>query len=112
MAEAKALAGVLAFCVFFDVQAISIFGNSRQVIDHVNGVCHIRSPLMIGWMDKIMFLWGLTRECSIQLIGHEQNLQADCVFKDGLLSDSGSWSMEVKEEEKSSLVQDFVIPGY
>jgi len=71
LVEAKALAGVLAFCVFFDVQAISIFGNSRQLIDHINGVFHIRIPLMTDWLDKIMFLRELSSDCSIQLIGHE-----------------------------------------
>lgn len=56
MAEARALAGLLAFCVFFDLPAISIYGDSKSVIDHVIDACIIRSPHIVGWMDRITFL--------------------------------------------------------
>eukprot|EP00253_Pinus_taeda_P001784 PITA_01784 len=34
LAEARALAGLLALCVFFDIQEISIYGDSKTMIDH------------------------------------------------------------------------------
>lgn len=111
MIEARALAGLLAFCVFFDIQAISIYGDSKSMIDHVKGACHIRSPHLARWMDKIMFLWGLMRDCSMQHICRAQNLQANCLSKKGLLIGTRSWSMEVKEGENSCFIQDFYIPG-
>ena len=73
MAEARALAGLLAFCIFFYIQSISIFGDSKIMIDHVKGKYHIRSSHLTGWMDKIMFYWGLLKECSIQCIYRDLN---------------------------------------
>lgn len=55
LAEVQALAGLLAFCTFFDIQSISIFGDSKSVINHVMGSSHIRCPHLADWLDRIMF---------------------------------------------------------
>lgn len=55
MAEAKALVGLLAFCVYSDIRSISIFGDSKSMVDHVNGNSLIRCPHLAGWMNRIMF---------------------------------------------------------
>lgn len=44
MAEARALTGLVAFCVFMDIQCISIYSHSKSLIDHVNGACLISCP--------------------------------------------------------------------
>lgn len=48
MAETMALAGLLAFCIYFDIHSISIFGDSKLLVDHVNGKCIIRCPHLAG----------------------------------------------------------------
>jgi len=111
MAKARALAGLLAFCIFLDIQSISVFGDSKVMIDHVNGKCLIRSSHLTGWMDMIMFFWGLVKECSIQHIYRDQNQQADNLSKKGILLESSSWSMEVILDGKSFIMQDFSLPG-
>jgi len=55
LAEVRALAGLLAFCTFFYIQSISIFGDSKSVIDHVMGSSHIKCPHLAGWLDRIKF---------------------------------------------------------
>ena len=37
MAEVMALAGLLSFCIFLDIHLVSIYGDSKIVIDHVLG---------------------------------------------------------------------------
>lgn len=81
------------------------------MIDHVNGKCFIRSSHLTGWMDRIMFYWGLVKEYFIQHIYREQNQQANSLSKKGLLLESSSWSMEVILDEKSFIMQDFSLPG-
>lgn len=58
LAEAKALADLLAFCMFFDINLISIFGDSKPMVYHVNGNCLIKCPHLIYWLDRNMFFWG------------------------------------------------------
>lgn len=111
LAEARALAGLLAFCVFFDIQNISIYGDSKSMIDHVRGACHISCPHFTGWMERIMFFWGNMKQCSIHHIFRSQNVQAHCVSKKGLTLESGSWSTLVSYGEHSCYIQDFSIPG-
>jgi len=109
LAEARALAGLLAFCVFFGIQNISIYGDSKSMIDHVTGACHISCPHLSGWMDKIMYFWRNMKQCSIHYIFRSQNVQADRLSKKGL--SLGSWSMMVSDGERSCFIQDFSIPG-
>lgn len=108
MAKARALAGLLAFCIFFDIHAISIFGVSKTMIDHVKGTSHVRSPHLAGWMDRIMSFWRLMRDCYIQHIYRAQNQQADC------LSDSRIRYLVHEGNiygENSCFIEDFSISG-
>lgn len=111
LAEARALAGLLAFSIFCDIQAISIFGDSKSVVDHVLGSCLIKSPHLAGSMDQIMYFWGLIKDKSIQHICCSQNQQADCLSKQGLLLDVSTWSLKIEDGENSCFIQDFSIPG-
>lgn len=100
MAEAMALASLLAFCIFFDIQFVTIFGDSKIMVDHVLGKCHIRSPHFAGWMDRIMYLWGIVKGCTIQHIYRSQNQQENTLSKEGLLSETITWNMKVIFGEK------------
>lgn len=91
MAEAMALAGLLTFCIFFDIHHVSIYGDSKILVDHIMGKRCISRPHLAGWMDRIMYLWGKVKGCSIQHIYKSQNQQADCLSKEGLLSQTGTW---------------------
>lgn len=77
MAEARALAGLLAFCVFFYIQSISIYGDSKSMIDHVRGICHINCPHLSGWLNRIMYFWSNMKQRSIHHIPRSLTDQAD-----------------------------------
>lgn len=111
LAEARALAGLLAFCVFFGIKNISIFGDSKTMIDHVNGACHIRCPHLAGWLDRIKYLWNELDQCSIQHIYRSQNESADRLSKMGLSLEPGIWSLKISEGDSFCYIQDFSIPG-
>lgn len=55
LVEARVLDGLLAFYMFMEIQNISIFGDSKVMIDHVRGACHINYPHLFRWMDRIMY---------------------------------------------------------
>jgi len=111
LAEARALAALLAFCIFCDIQSISIFGNSKSTIEHVKGFYNIMAPHLAGWVERIKFFWGLLRDCSIHHIFRAQNQQTDRLSKEGLLLEPGAWSMKVIYGYFSCLIQDFSIPS-
>lgn len=112
MAEAMALARLLTFCIFFDIHLVSIYGDSKIMVDHVLGKCRISCPHLTGWMDRVMFLWGKVNGCSIQHIYRSKNQQADCLSKEGLLTQKGIWSVKVISDGESFSIQDFSFPGF
>lgn len=93
LAEAKALARLLAFCIFLDIISISIFGDSKTMADHVNVNCLIKCPHLTHWLDRIMFFWGQMGGSSIQHVYRTRNQEADCLSKEGLQLRTGSWSL-------------------
>lgn len=52
-AEVMALAGLLSFCLFLNLQSVSIFGDSRVLVDYVLGKNKILKPQLVGWLDRI-----------------------------------------------------------
>lgn len=112
MAEAMALARLLTFCIFFDIHLVSIYGDSKIVVDHVLGKGRIGCPHLTGWMDRVMFLWGKVNGCSIQHIYRSKNQQADCLSKEGLLTQTGIWSVKVISDGESFSIQGFSFPEF
>lgn len=112
MAEVMALAGLLTFCIFCDIHFVSIYGDSKIMVDYVMGKCRINCPHLAGWMDIIMYLWGKVKGCSIQHIYRSKNQQADYLSKEGLLSQTGNWSVKVIFARESFPIQDFSFPGF
>ena len=84
--DAMALPGLLYFYFFFNIQSVSIFGDSKVMVDFVLGKIHISNPQLAGWMNRIVFLWERMVGCSIQHINRAQNKKADSLSKEGLFT--------------------------
>jgi len=76
-----ALAGLLSFCLFLNLQDVSIFGDSKVMVDYVLGKNNILKPQLVGWLDRIRFLWNRTKGGSIHHINRALNQQADVFLK-------------------------------
>lgn len=111
MAEARALTGLLAFCAFLDINCISIYGDSKSLIDHVNGVGLISYPHLSGWLSRIMHFWSSMKLHSIHHIPRSRNAQADLLSKEGLKREPGLWSLRVLHEGSSYFIHEFYISG-
>lgn len=64
-------------------------------MDYVEKKSNIFKPHLIGWLDRIRFLWEGMEGSSIHHINRAQNQQEDSLSKKGLLSDPGFWFMQV-----------------
>lgn len=102
-----ALVGLLSICHFLNIHALLICRDSKIIVDHVIGKNHINKPHLIGWMDRIMYLWRRMVGFSIQHIYRAQNQQANSLFKKGLLSSPGIWNMEIILDGKFSSSKNF-----
>lgn len=111
LVEARALSGLLAFCVFLGIQSISIFGDSKSLIHHVNGLGLINCPHLLGWLSSISFFRNLINLISFQHIPCSWNSQADILSKDGLSMQPSLCSLSVMLDGSSLLIQDFSING-
>lgn len=106
-AEAMALAGLLYFCLFLNLQGVSIYGDSKIMVEHVKGKNSISSPHLFGWLNRINFYWNLLKEGSIQHIYRDKNVQVDALSKKGLLEAPGYWHLQVSVESDIFFIQDF-----
>lgn len=102
-AGAMALAGLLSFCLFLNLQNVTIFGDSRVLVDYVFGKNNILKPQLIGWLDRIRFLWIRLAGGSIHHINRALNQQADDLSKEGLQMVPGLWSLQVADGGAVSL---------
>lgn len=85
-AEAMALAGLLKFCDFLNIQGLHIFGDSKVMIDHVKSVHIINNINLAGWLSRIDSICKSRMEYSIQHIDRAKNSMADALSKKGLSS--------------------------
>lgn len=76
LAEAKALAALLAFCCFLDIKPIYVYGDSKTMVDHVNGNGFVGCPHLSMWMDRIMFF--LEKFAGINNSAYLQGLELVC----------------------------------
>lgn len=107
MAEAMALAGLLSFCFFINLQNITIFGDSKVLVDYLSRKNMISRSHLVGWLDKIRFYWNSLMGSSIHHINRDQNQKADELSKKGLQAVPGSWHLQVSSERKIFSIQDF-----
>ncbi len=94
-AEAMALAGLLKFCLFLNLHHVSIYGDSKVMIDYISGKIHITAPHLNGWMGRIIYHWDSMDGSSIHHICRDKNYLADSLSKSGLQEASGSWFLQV-----------------
>lgn len=109
-AEAMALVGLLSFCIFFNIQSVLIFGDSKVMVDFALGRIHISNPYLAGWMNRIVFLWERMEGCSIWHIYRLQNKKADSLSKESLLTTPGIWHMKVFLDKQVFSITEFSFP--
>jgi len=61
-----ALLGLLFFVSFLNILFLSIYGDSKIIIDHVLGKYSIKNQILLGWMERIEFFWKSQNNFSIQ----------------------------------------------
>lgn len=111
-AEAMALAGLLKFCLFLDLQHVSIFGDSKVMVDFISRKNQILVPHLIGWMGRINFFWGSMVGGSIYYICRDKNNQADSLSKLCLHAATGLWFLQIFSEGESYHIQEFNLPDF
>lgn len=111
-AEAMALTGLLNFCLFLNLKHVSIFGDSKVMVDYIFGKNHIAVPHLIGWMGRIRFFWDSMIRGSIHHIRRDKNYLADSLSKTGLQDATGFWFLQVQSEGVSYHIQDFIMPDF
>lgn len=72
-AEAMALEGLLKLYIFLNIHDVSVFGDSKVMVDFVSGKNHISMPHLVGWTNRINFYWGSLQGGSIHHICREVN---------------------------------------
>lgn len=108
--EAMALAGLLHFCLFLNLQGVSIFGDSKVLVDSLCGKNFIRNPQLLGWIERINFSWNRSKGASICHIKRDLNHVADGLSKNGLRVAPGLWFFQVSFEGNVISIQDFLPP--
>lgn len=112
LAEAMALAGLMSFCLFLNLQDVSIFGDSKVLVDYVAGKNTISKLHLMGWLDRIRFFWNSLKGGSVNYICREQNNMADSFSKKGLQAAPGLWHLQVSSDGKSFSIQEFFPPNF
>lgn len=102
-----ALAGFFQFCSFLDLRDVSIFGDSKVLVDAVCGKSCIRNPQLSGWLERILYLWNKSLGASILHIKRDLNMVADELSKNGLSLDPELWSLQILFEGDLFSIQDF-----
>lgn len=85
-AEAIALWGLLWFITFLDIPQVQIFGDSKCLIDHVNGNNNIQQVSLQGSLKRIKSIWNTFQNPSIQHINRTHKKIADDLSTKGLLA--------------------------
>lgn len=106
-AEAMALAGLLYFCLFLNLQHVSIYGDSKVMVDCTSGKIHISASHLNGWMGRIRYYWDSMDGSTIHHIRRNKNYMADSLSKAGLQETTGSCFLQVLCEGISYHIQEF-----
>lgn len=91
-AEVMTLHGLLFFYSFMEFGPLKVYGDSKAIIDHVNGLQKITKDNLTGWLHRITSLWDSV-SFPIAHIKRNQNVQADALSKQGLNSPIGIWHL-------------------
>jgi len=75
---------------------LQIFGDSKAILDWINGRSSIRNSTLLQWYQKICELKSFFGEISFQHIYREYNSKADLLSKEAL--SLGDGILMLKEE--------------
>lgn len=109
--EAMALAGLLIFCDYLNIQYLQIFGVSKVIIDHVKSIHSIKNHNLSGWLNRIDSIWKSWKDYFIRHIDRAKNKDADSLSKKGLSSQNEFWKMSISLGDELHHIQDFIPPG-
>lgn len=112
LAEEMALAGLMSFFLFLNLQDVSIFGDSKVLADYVAGKNTISKLHLVGWLDRIRFFWNSLKGGSVNYIYREQNQMTDSFSKKCLQADLGLWHLQVSSDGKSFSIHEFFPPNF
>ena len=80
-AKVVAIWGLLWFIKFLDILQVQIFGDSKCLIDHVNGKNNIQQVSLQGWLRRIKSIWITFQNPSIEHINKPHNKIVDDLSK-------------------------------
>lgn len=83
-AKVVSLWSILWFITFLDIPQVQIFGDSKCIIDRVNGKNNIQQSLLQGWPSRIKCIWSYFQNSSIGHINRAQNKTMVELSKRGL----------------------------
>lgn len=109
-AEAMALHDLLILSSFMDIGPINIYGDSKIIIELVNGNQNIRNNSLFGWLGGIKSLWKPS-QFPITHIKRGQNEQADELSKRSMQSPDGKWQLCIFVDHSKFVIQPFSMPG-
>lgn len=108
MAKALALWGLMWFANHLCIDRISIYGDSKVLIDHLNKESSINQTILPTWMNRIEILRKKFSSITFSHTFREKNSQADRLSKMGLKSRFGEMHYELFEAKgrgaKGSLI--------
>lgn len=88
-AEIMAFWGGLLVATMLNIQNPSFYGNSKMVIEWINGRSKLTVPKLRGWMQRIYYLWNNLNQPPIKHIYREANTRADGLSKKGVCVEFG-----------------------
>lgn len=90
--KAKLLAfwGLVFFAKRFQLQKISVYGNSSSTIDAVAGRSSLLVPFLASWMENIEFLEQSFVNSTFLHVYRELKMLPDGLLKCGLVAEAGS----------------------
>lgn len=99
--------GLLAI-INLSLQQIYIYGDSKLVVDGINGCINLVDPELQGWFQRASQLWIRLKRPPIKHIFREHNTRADGLSKKGTRAIFGN--MQVQHIKDGSMVWENNIP--
>lgn len=106
-AEILSLKLLLAFAIEQNITEISIYGDSKNVINWINGTQRCFNSNLENLLEEVLLLKSSFEAFSCHHIYRSQNQEADKESKDGLLIDAGNWRIsEYQGGQFSAVIHD------
>jgi len=96
-AELLSLWALIWLAIHVECRDVTILGDSKAIIDWINGKAAIRNSTLLHWYQKICQLKELFEQISFQHIYREHNSKADLLSKEALNLGDGILLMKIEE---------------